>query len=156
MLWRAARRPSRGRRSTGRRAARSAVRRRSRRWPSAITIIGRCGPAPPRQPGRERNERRPQDHRRDRSDRDRVEAAQVRVQPRHRHRRRGAHRLWRREAARGAEAAQMSILAIIVAIVFAYLAFRFVKGIVKFALLAVIVIIALWFVSGGLHGMGLR
>ena len=50
----------------------------------------------------------------------------------------------------------MSILAIIVAIVFAYLAFRFVKGIVKFALLAVIVIIALWFVSGGLHGMGLR
>ena len=50
----------------------------------------------------------------------------------------------------------MSILAIIVAIVFAYLAFRFVKGIIKFALLAVIVIIALWFVSGGLHGMGLR
>jgi hypothetical protein len=50
----------------------------------------------------------------------------------------------------------MSILAIIVAIVFAYLAFRFVKGVIKFALLAVIVIIALWFVSGGLHGMGLR
>ena len=50
----------------------------------------------------------------------------------------------------------MSILAIIVAIVIAYLAFRFVKGVIKFALLAVIVIIALWFVSGGLHGMGLR
>jgi hypothetical protein len=50
----------------------------------------------------------------------------------------------------------MSILAIIVAIVFVYLAFRFVKGIIKFALLAVIVIIALWFVSGGLHGMSLR
>ena len=50
----------------------------------------------------------------------------------------------------------MSILAIIVAIVFAYLAFRFLKGVIKFALLAVIIIIALWFVSGGLHGMGLR
>ena len=50
----------------------------------------------------------------------------------------------------------MTILAIIVAIVLAYLAFRFLKGVIKFALLAVIVIIALWFVSGGLHGMGLR
>ena len=50
----------------------------------------------------------------------------------------------------------MSILAIIVALVFAFLAFKFVKGMIKFALLAVIVIIALWFVSGGLHGMGLR
>jgi hypothetical protein len=50
----------------------------------------------------------------------------------------------------------MSILAIIVAIVFAFLAFKFVKGVIKFALLAVIIIIALWFVSGGLHGMGLR
>ena len=49
----------------------------------------------------------------------------------------------------------MSILAIIVALVFAFLAFKFVKGMIKFALLAVIVIIALWFVSGGLHGMGL-
>jgi uncharacterized membrane protein YfhO len=49
----------------------------------------------------------------------------------------------------------MSILAIIVAIIFAFLAFRFVKGVIKFALLAVIVIIALWFVSGGLHGMSL-
>jgi hypothetical protein len=50
----------------------------------------------------------------------------------------------------------MSILAIIVAIVFAFLAFKFVKGVIKFALLAVIVIMALWFVSGGLHGMALR
>jgi hypothetical protein len=49
----------------------------------------------------------------------------------------------------------MSILAIIVAIIFAYLAFRFVKGVIKFALLAVIVVMALWFVSGGLHGMSL-
>jgi hypothetical protein len=47
----------------------------------------------------------------------------------------------------------MTILAIIVAIIFAYLAFRFLKGVIKFALLAVIIIIALWFVSGGLHGM---
>jgi hypothetical protein len=49
----------------------------------------------------------------------------------------------------------MSILAIIVALVFAFLAFRFVKGLIKFALLAIIVIVALWFVSGGLHGMTL-
>jgi hypothetical protein len=49
----------------------------------------------------------------------------------------------------------MSILAIIVALVFAFLAFRFVKGVIKFALLAIIVIVALWFVSGGLHGMSL-
>jgi hypothetical protein len=49
----------------------------------------------------------------------------------------------------------MSILAIIVALVFAFLAFRFVKGLIKFALLAIIVIVALWFVTGGLHGMGL-
>ena len=49
----------------------------------------------------------------------------------------------------------MTILAIIVAIAFAYLAFRFMKGVIKFALLAVIIIIALWFVSGGLHGMPL-
>jgi hypothetical protein len=47
------------------------------------------------------------------------------------------------------------VLAIIVALVFAFLAFRFVKGLIKFALLAIIVIVALWFVSGGLHGMGL-
>ena len=49
----------------------------------------------------------------------------------------------------------MTILAIIVAIAFAYLAFRFVKGVIKFALLAIIIIVALWFVAGGTHGMGL-
>jgi hypothetical protein len=49
----------------------------------------------------------------------------------------------------------MSILAIIVALVFAFLAFKFVKGVIKFGLLAIIVIVALWFVSGGLHGMRL-
>ena len=36
----------------------------------------------------------------------------------------------------------MSILAIIVALVFAFLAFKFVKGMIKFALLAVIVLVA--------------
>jgi hypothetical protein len=45
----------------------------------------------------------------------------------------------------------MSILAILVAVVFAFLAFKFVKGMVKFALLAIIVILAVWFASGGLH-----
>jgi hypothetical protein len=49
----------------------------------------------------------------------------------------------------------MTILAIIVAIGLAFLVFRFVAGVVKFGLLAVIIIVALWFVSGGLHGMGL-
>ena len=36
----------------------------------------------------------------------------------------------------------MTILAIIVAVVLAFLAFRFVKGMIKFALLAIIVIVA--------------
>jgi len=49
----------------------------------------------------------------------------------------------------------MSILAILVALLFAFLAFKFVKGMIKFAVLAIIVILALWFVSGGLHGMEL-
>ncbi len=49
----------------------------------------------------------------------------------------------------------MSILAIIVALVFVFLAFKFVKGMIKFAVLAIIVILAVYFVSGGLHGMGL-
>ena len=50
----------------------------------------------------------------------------------------------------------MTILAIIVAIGLAFLVFRFVAGLVKFGLLAIIIIVALWFVSGGLHGMGLN
>ena len=50
----------------------------------------------------------------------------------------------------------MTILAVIIALVFAFLAFKFVKGVIKFGLLAIIIILALWFVSGGLHGMGLR
>ena len=42
----------------------------------------------------------------------------------------------------------MTIIAIIVAVVLAILAFRFVVGIVKYALIAIIVIGAIWFVAG--------
>ena len=49
----------------------------------------------------------------------------------------------------------MTILGIIIAIVLAFLVFRFVAGIVKFGLLAVIIIVALWFVVGSGHGMAL-
>jgi len=47
----------------------------------------------------------------------------------------------------------MMVLGIIIAIVGAFLIFRFVAGVIKFGLLALILIVALWFVSGGLHGM---
>jgi hypothetical protein len=50
----------------------------------------------------------------------------------------------------------MTILAIIVAIALALIVFRFVAGLIKFGLLALIIIVALYFVSGGLHGMGLN
>ena len=50
----------------------------------------------------------------------------------------------------------MMIAGIVIAIICAYLVFRFVAGVIKFGLLALIVIVALWFVSGGLHGMGVR
>ena len=50
----------------------------------------------------------------------------------------------------------MIVAGIIIAVVLAIIAFKFVKGMIKFALLAIIIIVALWFVSGGLHGMGLR
>ena len=43
----------------------------------------------------------------------------------------------------------MSIVAILVAVVLAFLAFRFVAGIVKFVLIAVILAAVAWFV---LHG----
>jgi len=46
----------------------------------------------------------------------------------------------------------MTILAVLVAILLAYLAFRFVKGVIKFALLAIIIILVLWFVVGAQHG----
>jgi hypothetical protein len=45
----------------------------------------------------------------------------------------------------------MTILAILIAVVLAYLAFRFVKGVIKFGLLALIIIVALYFLSGGLR-----
>jgi hypothetical protein len=50
----------------------------------------------------------------------------------------------------------MTLFAIIVAVVLAFLAFKFVKGLIKFGLLAVLLILALWFASGGLHGMAVR
>ena len=46
----------------------------------------------------------------------------------------------------------MTILGIIVAAVLAFLVFRFVAGVVKFGLLALIVIAALWFIVGVTHG----
>jgi uncharacterized membrane protein YfhO len=42
----------------------------------------------------------------------------------------------------------MTLLAILVALVLAFLAFRFVKGMIKFAVLAVIVIVALFIARG--------
>jgi len=50
----------------------------------------------------------------------------------------------------------MIVAGIILALVLAFLAFKFVKGMIKFALLAIILILALWFASGGLHGMAVR
>jgi hypothetical protein len=50
----------------------------------------------------------------------------------------------------------MTVLGIIIALVLAFLAFKFVKGMIKFGLLAIILIVALWFASGGLHGMAVR
>jgi hypothetical protein len=46
----------------------------------------------------------------------------------------------------------MTILGIIIAIVLAILAFKFVKGVIKFGLLAIIIIVALWFLVGAQHG----
>jgi hypothetical protein len=45
----------------------------------------------------------------------------------------------------------MIILAIIIALVLAFLAFKFVKGLLKFALIAIIVIVAIWFLAGSAH-----
>jgi hypothetical protein len=45
----------------------------------------------------------------------------------------------------------MTILAIIVAIALAFLVFRFVAGVIKFGLLALIIIVAWYFVSGGMR-----
>ena len=48
------------------------------------------------------------------------------------------------------------LLPIVVALVLAFLAFKFVKGMIKLAVLAIILIAAVWFASGGLHGMAVR
>ena len=46
----------------------------------------------------------------------------------------------------------MTIFAIIIAVVLAFLAFRFVTGMVKFGLIAVILAVVAWFLlSGGAH-----
>jgi hypothetical protein len=46
----------------------------------------------------------------------------------------------------------MTILAIIIAIVLAVLAFKFLKGLIKFGLLAIIVVVVIWFLAA--HGVG--
>jgi hypothetical protein len=43
----------------------------------------------------------------------------------------------------------MSIVAIIVALVLGYLAFRFVTGMIKFAVLGLIAIVLIWFFANG-------
>jgi hypothetical protein len=43
----------------------------------------------------------------------------------------------------------MSLLAIIVAVVLALLAFRFVKGVIKLGLLALIAVALIWFFASG-------
>jgi len=46
----------------------------------------------------------------------------------------------------------MTIAAILVAVVLAFLAFKFVKGLIKFGVIALIVVAIAWFVlSGGAH-----
>ena len=122
MRWRRARRRSPGRRSTARPAARRAARPRSRRWPSAITTIARNGRQRP--VGRERM----------------IglsiaviiailliglifKLLKIAICARARHR----HRDDRPERARE-QAAQMSVAAILIALVLAFLAFKFVKG----------------------------
>jgi hypothetical protein len=43
----------------------------------------------------------------------------------------------------------MTIAAIIVAVVLGFLAFRFVTGLIKFALIALIALVLLWFFANG-------
>ena len=43
----------------------------------------------------------------------------------------------------------MTLAAIIVAVVLAFLAFRFVTGMIKFGVIALIVIVVVWFLLGG-------
>src|SRR6185369_11221038 len=139
------RRPSRGRRSSARRAARIPVPPRSRRWPSAITTTARSGRLARLRPGRARNDRT--HHRRDhRNHRDRAgaQAPQDRDHPRACRR----HRDARAEQVRD-QTPEMTIVAIIIALVLAFLAFRFVTGMIKFGVIALIAIIALLFLWKG-------
>ncbi len=46
----------------------------------------------------------------------------------------------------------MSIVAIIIALVLAFLAFKFVTGIIKFVVIGAIVLAAIYFLSGGFGG----
>jgi hypothetical protein len=46
----------------------------------------------------------------------------------------------------------MTIVAIIVALLLALLAFRFIKGVIKFGLIAIIVIAVIWFLDS--NGVG--
>src|SRR3954451_24328241 len=148
MLWRRARRPGPARRSSARPAARRPARPRSRRWPSAITITGRNGPLRPVRPERGDNDRHPEDrawsHHRHPAARTDLLAAEDRVRDCDCGGDRGA----RAEPARE-QAHQMNYLGIIIALVLAFLAFKFVKGLIKFAILAAILIVALWFLAGG-------
>ena len=43
----------------------------------------------------------------------------------------------------------MTIVAIIVAIVLAFLAFRFITGMIKFGLIAIIAVAIIWFLASG-------
>ena len=45
----------------------------------------------------------------------------------------------------------MTIIGIIIAVVAVFLVFKFISGLIKFGVLALIVIALLWFVSGGMH-----
>ena len=46
----------------------------------------------------------------------------------------------------------MSIVAIIIAVIAAFLVFRFVTGLIKFAVLGVIILAAIYFFAGGFGG----
>ena len=45
----------------------------------------------------------------------------------------------------------MTIVGIIIALIAAFLVFKFISGMIKFGVLALIIIALLWFVSGGLN-----
>ena len=133
--WRAASVPRSARRSSARRARPKAARRRSRRWPSAITIIGGNGH------DRSHHAR----HRRLPGDRAGVQADQGRD---HRRACWSARSPWCAASSRSKRS--MSIVAIIVAVVAAFLVFKFVTGMVKFVMSAAI-IRRLFMLSGGVR-----